>query len=288
MAEWQLLSLEMDAGGRDIGSFFSQSGYETRRVSLDEFLEQAQRHDDGAALSLDTQFWPEPHIYSKAQLASTMRNLAGNTRKKTLALYGSGFYHHYTYGLCALAGQQSEGFTYIHVDGHTDCIPGWQNHPPGTVIYSNFVEDIVRDTGAKDVIMVGANLGGVPWCTCLQQAIFEDRLNAEEALDDFRGLLEGVQKDVYLSVDLDVTPADECITDWREWERGHLRKGQLLRVVKLLKETKHIIGADILGYTGSPLSCSSRVSFEAMRQRSLSLYRDIVDLLAEPCYRGVE
>lgn len=289
MADWKLLSLELDDGGRDIGKYLSTDcGYDIKRVSLEEFLAEEEKTASLRAALPDpyseSSSWRQPQVRGKRQIASMMESLTADAEGPVLAVYGSGFFHHYTYGLCAAAGRLSKEFCYIHIDGHTDCFPGRGMKLKETVIYSDFVEDIVRDgaTHAKDVIMVGPSLSGFDWCRCLPYAphrIFEEKLNSEEALDDLSRLLEGTCNDVYISFDLDVTVDDEIITDWREWERGRLRKEQLLRMASLINSRKNIIGADILGFTCDTYEFKSREAFEEMRQKSRELYRDIIGVL---------
>lgn len=273
MAGWQLLSLEIDKGGKDIGEFLSKElGRDIKRVSLADFLAEAEKTSD-KSIDFPDHCCKQPQINSKEQIISMMKSFTGDADGPVLTVYGSGYFHHYTYGLCAAASRLSKEFCYIHIDGHTDC-----RHPniEGTVMYSNFVEDLLEDksNNAKDVIMVGSIF--CEWKS-LRYALFEEEMNSREALDELAAHLENTYNDVYMSCDLDVTVAKEIITDWRDWERGRLKKEQLLRMVSLIKEKKNIIGADILGFNCSPYGFESKEKFEEMRGRSRELYKCIID-----------
>lgn len=289
MTNWQLLSLEVDDGGKDIGEYLSNDlGYDIKRISLEDFLAEEKKISNLRRRRQDpldeARSWEPPNVRGKSQLISLMETFTADAPGPVLAVYGSGYFHHYTYGLTAAASRLSEEFCYIHFDAHIDCFPMRRVRIDGTVVYSDFVEDIVKDEShnAREVIMVGSFLGGFDWCKGIPYAplrLLDKKLNSEEGLEDLAELLDATCHDVYISFDLDVTPADEILTDWRDWERGNLRKKQLMKMLSLIKEKKNIIGADILGFNCSTYGFKSREDFQAMRQKSRLLYKDIIDVI---------
>lgn len=225
MEDWQLLCLGIDSGGREIGRYFSEDlGMKIKIASYKDFIKK-----DNNLLGTDREFLPR-----------AMKFFVGDSPNKTLALYGSGDFHHYTYGLCAVASKRSKEFCYIHFDQHKD---DRKKSDYEDIDFGSFVNDIVNDNSnnAKDKILVGykcSKNGGI-------FASSRRYLNSKKALSDLEKLLDNTCHDVYTSFDLDVMVWSEIVTNWGN---GRLKKGPLLDMVTMIKEKKNIIGGDILGY----------------------------------------
>ena len=59
--------------------------------------------------------------------------------------------------------------------------------------------------------------------------------------------LESLPQDVYLSFDLDVMDYSLMKTGYPQ---GSLRHKELMKCIEMIKQSKHIIGSDVLGYAG--------------------------------------
>jgi hypothetical protein len=285
MGAWQLLSLEMDSGGKDIGRFFEEDlSLSIKRSSLDELLARA-----GDITNQETEIYKELSwlqsknvIFSKERLMNAMSALTAGINEPILAVYGSGFFHHYTYGLCTVASKLSKAFCYIHIDRHTDCYPSGVRRDykrSGIIAPSDFVEDLRNDktNNAKDVIMIGAFVGG--WCKGIHSVLYEFAMDKRKTLEELAAFLDDTRDDVYISIDTDVMLKEEVITYNEDYDRGLLDKAQLFSIISLIKSRKRVVGADICGYKCSTYGFESREAFEEMRIRSLNLYKDTAELI---------
>lgn len=190
----------------------------------------------------------------KRDLADEIALKVGYSDKRTLGIYGSGYYHHMTYGLCRIAKELSAGFTYIHIDHHND-----GEYDPSELNCGSFVHNISDDEYAKDIIFVGSYH---PYATYIDNFYFR-----KYPKDVIPLILRKIKTDdVYLSIDLDVMDRTEVSASLC-YSRGKMDKTTLLDLIEGIKSKKRIISADILGHTWSPFPCRNRKSKE--------LYEDI-------------
>ncbi|MBI4141142.1 arginase family protein [Candidatus Woesearchaeota archaeon] len=160
---------------------------------------------------------------------------------RVLTIYGSGSFHHYTYGLVKnLANTRSENYAYVHIDQHTD------NGSPESPYLGNggFVGQIGLEKSIAAVRYIGCEQilnKETPAAIILQnKTINED--GVQKTLQD---ILAGTPDDVYVSIDLDVLKKNEMIT---RWEEGLMGINTLIEVIQFLIQKKNIISADILGH----------------------------------------
>lgn len=262
--KWNIISLEMEDGGKDIGEYVEKGlVLPIRRISLDEIAEEAAKCQFNAE---NYRYLPKPHIFGKEQIRSMMQEFV---KPPTLAVYGSGWFHHFTYGLTAAAGNKK--FCYIHVDRHTDFLPGYRLRD-GAIIYSNFVEDIRRDN-ANDLILIGSFISDYKGFVL---APIMDSINTPEALIAIEKHLDSTYDDVYVSFDLDVLD-NEVINDWQK--EGKMSRKRLLEFARMIKKKKNIIGADILGFTNSNYGFKSWDAYAGMVRKSRSVYKDLIEIV---------
>lgn len=232
-----------------------------RIVSLthDYSSNKIQRHFNKRISDLEKAAVSIPIIMDRKDLAHEIASNVGYSEKKTLGLYGSGTYHHITYGLCRIAKSLSDGFTYIHIDHHND-----SDYNPSELSCDSFVKNIVQDGFAKNFILVGSFH---PQASTYVND-FDFRKYPQEIMPKI--LKQVKTNDVYLSIDLDVMADDEVSTSML-YSRGVMKKKTLIDLIEGIKSEKRIISADILGYTWSP--------FPSMNSKSKELYEDISKLI---------
>lgn len=187
-------------------------------------------------------------------VSNEVASKVGFYSKKTLALYGSGQYHHLAYGLCRLANDLSKNFAYIHIDHHSDSYKS----KTGKISCSSFVQYIVGDGFAKESLLIGATHPSAAGFTDEHSLYKSGMKTLEELLDNSR------YDNVYLSIDFDIMKKGEISTIP---SRGAMDKKMILDVIGIIKSKKNIISADILGYTFS--------LFPSRRQKSMQLYEDV-------------
>lgn len=212
--EWRIASLEMDASGRELGEHFQN------------FL--------GMGIS---RFCLSNSLHVNSTIASEIKRRLGYADKKTLAVYSSGFFHHYTYGLCKLADKLSKEYFYIHFDHHSD----YSTIHSDYLACGGFVGEILRDTNAQSAFFVGS----LPLASNNTRANFIQKSGRGKKIDSLDEVLEKTPEDVYISFDLDVMADNEILTDF---DRGTLKTDGLLNMISAIKQKKRIISADILGY----------------------------------------
>jgi len=198
--EWQIVSLEMDKYSKELGGFFEKK-------------------------------WPASILRKKLAktlhhtkvVKDTLRDLLGATSGNLLVIYGSGYFHHYTYGLCGLAFEKNScaSFSYLHIDAHDDRHNSFSTNSPHGLNCSNFVRAINNEYTSD--------------CIWINQ--LSDKKGSKE--------VSWIQQDVYLSIDLDVTARKVVPT---EYNRGELSFDKLAGFVQQIKRKKNLIGADIVGY----------------------------------------
>lgn len=174
------------------------------------------------------------------------------SKEKILTLYGDGDSHHYTYGLCYfIAPKKSKNYMYVHTDRHTDAAAPLC----GLLDCGAFVENILQEPKAKDIMLLGTEKGTNDWNRKLLNQETLMSWNAKKELK--KALREKRQKDVYTSFDLDVLKTIEILTSF---DQGKLELEHVLNIIKTIKEEKNIISADILGYHKGMLKSLEPVS----------------------------
>lgn len=224
MESWKVVVLEHDEASKQIGDFFEKTW------------------TDGIIRKNMGNLWLEEKDFN----AETMQRMVGKLEGKILTLYGNGSYHNYTYGLCyAIAHKRSDNYMYTHIDNHTDSI----YREGGIIKCGSFVENIVEEPEANDILLIGAENGeNFKERTTIRQK----DLISKQAKDIVRKKLKKkLQKDVYASLDLDILKNEEISTDFMQ---GILGLKHLLDILEVLKEEKNLVSADILGYKGKPSS----------------------------------
>ena len=221
MEDWKILVLKHDKGSEYIRDFF-------KKIWLDGIITK----------NIDNTWWLEHKEYNAENIKKTVGDLEG----RILTLYGNGCYHHYTYGLCyAIAHEKSDNYMYVHIDHHTDS----KNHDNGIIKCGSFVENITEEPEANDVLLIGASQGVNPQeRTVIRQKDLVSKRSREILRKELKKKL---QKDIYVSIDLDILKHEEVSTDYSQ---GILELKHLLDVLDVLNEEKNIISADILGYNG--------------------------------------
>ncbi|MBI4141595.1 arginase family protein [Candidatus Woesearchaeota archaeon] len=170
------------------------------------------------------------------ELTSGIDKLEG----KVLTIYGSGSFHHYTYGLIRnLADVRSKKYTYVHIDQHTDdaspqaehlgcgSFVGQLNKPP---------VEAIRYIGCEQILSV---------FTQKEFVLNNQTINEKGVQKSLQDILAGTPDDVYVSIDLDVLNKNEMLTRWAE---GKMSIDTLLQIIDYLKNNKNIISADVLGH----------------------------------------
>jgi len=253
MEPWEIISLETDYSGQAIGAYFEEElGMKIRRVR------NLKKED----LKLD-----KDDIFKLTSSA-----LKGGLERK-LVLYGSGAYHHYTYGLCRHADRLSGNYAYMHFDHHNDHFKHEEIYGEyrgkARISCGAFLADLLKDTNASAVMLIGSNMGSqTPVKNKIYKAITEKHLRAIRGFRRFGRDLSALPEDVYLSFDLDVM-TKRCLRS--AYDQGTLKPKELFKMIETIKRNKRIISADVLGFAG-------------MLDQTLpgkSLYKDIVLSLLE-------
>lgn len=219
---WKVVVLEHDYASEEIGKFFS-------KIWKDGIIIKKMEKN----YELDY----------KKKISEEIKNILGILEGKILTLYGSGHYHHYTYGLCdVISRERSKDYMYLHIDNHSDS--GYNSN--GHIGCGSFVEHILEEPEAKDIILIG------PKHNLKERALIsQEELVSKEAKEVTRKILRGKkQPDVYPSFDLDVLDETEIET---HYNRGVLKLKHLLDIIGIMREEKNIISADILGYSGADI-----------------------------------
>jgi arginase family enzyme len=199
------------------------------------------------------------------------RAFNGRTLEKTpLVVYGSGHYHHYTYGLChELADKRSQRYTYVHIDQHTDFGTIIPHIFSGLLSCGNFVTQILEDTNAKPSVHIGQTYPYNP-LSCLNARASDLRFitNLKENQKRFKrtnNLFSCMRPEVYVTIDLDVLNG-YVRTDYG---KGYLTLKQLLRTLTQIKQRRKIIGLDICGLTEDL----------EIDEQSIQTYRDVINCI---------
>lgn len=198
---------------------------------------------------------------------------SGIWRDRVLTIYGTGWYHHFTYALTKLAlerrGLDGFNWTYFHWDNHRDDW-NWRNSNGILLDWlncANFVDSIVYDHQGipffvgpdsyprKDA--EGYRIGGteIPiyhnfFTKDLQESqswpsLRPNPLQTGLELPSVRDLRE-TPVETYLTFDLDLLARSEIVTHFPQNDSMTLRR--VCQMLDHVRPFKRVFGADILGY----------------------------------------
>lgn len=185
---------------------------------------------------------------------SLTTKLLKQSGKKLMGIIGHGMYHHLTYGLCKYADSISKKYSYIHLDHHPDSFITPEERALRLLNCNNFVPPILEDTNAQNVLYLGSEkieeefYGGIRTAKYEKSGSMRENVSGFFKVEKLERLIDSLEDDVYISMDLDVMNPQEIVTDYN---RGYLTKKGLFDVLAMIKRTKRIIGADIVGYSNS-------------------------------------
>lgn len=165
---------------------------------------------------------------------------------KVLTVYGSGSFHHYTYGLCRhVADKRSNNYTYVHVDQHSDTATADPKYIK-ELDCASFVGPIAVDTHATAVKYIGCPTYEAP-------SVQIEELEREGVDESLSVYFHRAPRDIYVSLDLDVLKNTDMRTGW---PCDGLSMDTFLATLQWLSRERNIISADALGYdvTRKPLS----------------------------------
>lgn len=231
MKNFKLFILQHDEASRQIAEYFK--GRATKVKLLDKLCQ------DDITLGIDGDI-----IENIVRSSFTQISMNGAT---PIFLYGSGGYHHYTYGLCKVfADSRSKEYSYIHIDAHSD--NDGENSTDGQIFdvhqitCGNFVNFLEINSNAGSIRIVGCNhrqfLNGH------ENFFSSPEMSEKEIREEASRMLAKTCNDVYISTDLDVLKAGVS----NNYEPGILNLETLLEILKIIKNERNLIGADILGY----------------------------------------
>jgi len=218
---------------------------------------------------------PKLRLWSRAATIETARRrIAGSTTDRAITLLGSGDFHH----VAALLHERvREPFTLVHFDNHPDWIrlaPRWHcgSWLNRTLALSNLRRAITLGPCSDDLVnpgIKGGNLAALdsgrlqlhPWQHApsrvfhriadgpghrYERGLIHWRNVSERRLDEAISAIIGeVPTDaVWITIDKDVLPEDEVVTNW---DQGHMPLDAVLRFVRALVAERRLIGADICG-----------------------------------------
>lgn len=221
MGLYDIVSLELDYSGKEIGRYLRSTGMNLKRKETNE----------------------KEHDYIEKQ---TICEIVENTLKsnnKNIVLLGSGYYHHFTYGLCLHADRFSEDYAYIHFDHHNDYFDS--GFRPTYIHCGSFVRSILVDTNASSAFFIGNKPPEKTLKSKPHLSMLENQFRSKTGLKRFQRNLSKLPNDVYLSFDLDVLNTKIMHT---AYDQGTLKLKELMHMLDMIKETKTIISADIVGY----------------------------------------
>lgn len=175
---------------------------------------------------------------------------------RILATNGHGRFHHFTYGLCRIADYISNRYCYVHIDHHWDSARYRENNNTNEIGCGSFVPYIMDNTHAESVVFLGVDVKNRSMSLLYDNQAREinnscdsiaEMVDGEFDFEDLERLVSSIkQDDVYVTIDLDVMNFKEVITGY---DRGNLSRVGLFEALKLIREYKRIIGADITGYS---------------------------------------
>jgi arginase family enzyme len=218
---------------------------------------------------------PRLRLWARSRTIDAMRKRLDRVEvASTIALLGSGDFHH----VAALLHERiREPFTLVHFDNHPDWVrlaPRWHcgSWLNRSLALPNLARAVTLGPCSDDLVrpgLKGGNLGALdsgklalfPWHhepSRVWRRIadgpghrFEDGRIRWRNLDE-RSLREAIgealaampTEAVWISIDKDVLPEDEVVTNW---DQGHMPLAALLEFLRAIRAKKRIIGADICG-----------------------------------------
>jgi arginase family enzyme len=222
-----------------------------------------------------TDIAPRLRLWARARtIAEMRRRLDGVDVASTIALLGSGDFHH----VAALLHERiDEPFTLVHFDNHPDWVRlaprwhcgSWMNR---TLALPNLERAVTLGPCSDDLVrpgLKGGNLGALdtgrlvlfPWHHSpsriwrriadgpghrvengrIHWRNLDERRLAEAVDEALEAMPTGA---VWISIDKDVLPEDEVVTNW---DQGHMPLAALLAFLRAIRARKRVIGADICG-----------------------------------------
>ncbi len=239
MGNYELILLEPDAPAQAVGYYFERDlKRKIKHAKIKEPKNYKCKEIDPLGRIIDVT------MNKKEDVLESITEALGKSAQKRIVMYGSGDYHHYTYGLCRLADALSEEYGYVHLDHHSDDYPSSSKG----INCGSFVNYILEDTNAAKALLIGEYPN--PRTTNqlghgLFDAITESGLRDKNGSRELDKKLSKLPDDVYLTFDLDVMDYDEITTGF---DQGTLKRKELLDVISAIKASKNIISADILGF----------------------------------------
>lgn len=239
---------------------------------------------------------PQLRLWSRdATMAQAHRRIAANLQTEpTISLLGSGDFHH----LAALLIESArEPITIVHIDNHPDWVRlaprwhcgSWVNQalrlPQVTkvVTIGPCSDDLVRPElkGGNLKALAAGRINLFPWLHAPSRVwrkiadgpghhyenghlIWRNLadLGIEQALNV---IMSQIGTDaVWLSIDKDVLPEDEALTNW---DQGQMPLAAVVRVIAAVGASKRIVGADICGEFSPPRHRNPLKGWEARRDQ---------------------
>jgi arginase family enzyme len=291
---WKLYSMEMDPAGKILGRFFERNGYDIERTNPVDAAAELWKHEQDALVKRGN---PLAVYCKKETIEEAVKAAIKPKDEKALVVYGSGDYHHYTYGLAKIAERLSKEFTYIHIDHHCDWF-GNSTNPD--IACGNFVGHIARNTANKgliqprNILFIGSRILYYKHIEEPQEKTigFKEWEMREDNFKAIREVLADNHEDAYLSIDLDVMNPYEART---AHSRGGLKKEEMMYILDMVKSSKRLIGADVLGYCINIREADIKSKWEArfgflgkflQRKQTLQLYKSIVDKIIDKKNNG--
>lgn len=215
---WQILALEHDQASIDMADFFEKiwvNGIIRKKI-------------------------PSYLSAGKEEVIKSIKDATNSLEGKVLTVYGSGFLHHYTYGLCyTIARKKSKDYDYVHVDNHSDSY----DRKNGWLDCASFTRNILEEPEAKSVIYLGSVAEEK------HTSVSQNVLVSKDMEKTLRKVLSAnLYAQVYVSLDLDVLKRTDVSTAFHQ---GILELKHLLSIIEVVQEEKEVISADMLGYNGN-------------------------------------
>jgi arginase family enzyme len=218
---------------------------------------------------------PRLRLWARSRAIDEMRHrLDGVDVASTIALLGSGDFHH----VAALLHERvREPFTLVHFDNHPDWVrlaPHWHcgSWLNRTLALPHLARAVTLGPCSDDLVRPGFKGGNLRALDSGRLALFpwhhepsriwrriadgpghrvENGLIRWRNLDE-RSLPEAIgealaampTEAVWISIDKDVLPEDEVVTNW---DQGHMPLDALLEFLRAIRARKRVIGADICG-----------------------------------------
>ena len=172
-------------------------------------------------------------------------------KKPSLIFTGSNMHHHLTERIIR-ENFTDERFFYVHIDAHRDYMNPLQIPKPE---FYAFVQHIAKLECCQGVAMVGNSaLMMKEYLTEIKEnaTVIDDTLNEKKIVlaENFKGIKNISQGDIYLSLDLDVLKRSYMETPYSS--QGSMEFEELLMILRHLTENNSIIGADICGLPDKP------------------------------------